>query len=97
MSKDGHSGGSSGTSPSGPQTAPTASQALLDIADLRHLVYPLPLHPIEALRAYFPLGYLPVIFGGKSFNPETEISDLSGKVYLVTGGTSLCFELFHAI
>jgi hypothetical protein len=26
------------------------------------------------------------MFGGKSFNPETDIPDLSGKVILVTGG-----------
>jgi hypothetical protein len=27
------------------------------------------------------------LFGGKSFEPETDIPDLSGKVILVTGGT----------
>lgn len=27
------------------------------------------------------------LFGGKSFDPEKDIPDLSGKVIIVTGGT----------
>ena len=27
------------------------------------------------------------LFGGKSFEPENDIPDLSGKVIIVTGGT----------
>ena len=28
-----------------------------------------------------------IMFGGKKFNPDTEIPDLTGKTILVTGGT----------
>lgn len=35
------------------------------------------------------------LFGGKSFDPEKDIPDLSGKVIIVTGGTHSSLILSH--
>lgn len=76
-------------------SSPTASP-LLDVLELRQLLYLTLQHPIEAFQAYFPQDYLPTMFGSKRFTPETDIPNLSGKVYLVTGGwTSRSFWAAH--
>lgn len=77
-------------------TLPSTTSPLLDLLELRQLFYPTLQHPIEALQAYFPQDYLPTMFGGKRLTPETDIPNLSGKVYLVTGGwTSRSFGAAH--
>lgn len=62
-------------------------QATSELLDLRYLLLHSLLHPLQALQSnlfhLFPLN-MP---GRKSFNAETDIPDLSGKVIMVTGGT----------
>ncbi|MCJ1250366.1 hypothetical protein MMC30_007592 [Trapelia coarctata] len=73
-------------SSSSTSASPTTTNTLLDLLEFRRFLYPTLQHPIEAVQAFFPQDYLPTMFGGKSFTPETDIPDLSGRVYLVTGG-----------
>ena len=46
--------------------------------------------PASALRELLEIStqprYFSTMFGGKSFNPKTDIPNLAGKVILVTGG-----------
>ena len=42
-------------------------------------------HPLAAVEILLPQLDM---FGGISFNPDTDIPDLSGKIILVTGGKS---------
>jgi len=65
---------------------PTATNTLLDILEFHRLLYATLQNPIGTVQAFFPQDYLPTMFWGKSFTPEIDIPDLSGRVYLVTGG-----------
>lgn len=59
-----------------------------DIQDLRtwtSLLTPYIFRPLTAIQVYFPNMWP---FGGKLFNPEVGIGDLSDKVILVTGGNT---------
>ena len=59
-----------------------------NVRDLRTwtlLLKPYIFHPITAIQVYLPNMWP---FGGKTFNPEADISDLSNKVILVTGGNT---------
>jgi hypothetical protein len=55
---------------------------VLEIIEITGFIIPYVFNPIEGFRAFFPT------MGASSFNPETDIGDLSGKVILVTGGES---------
>lgn len=46
------------------------------------------LRPVEYLTSVLPHFISRAMFSSKSFNPEKDIPDLSGKVILVTGGKS---------
>jgi hypothetical protein len=65
--------------------APLA-HALIELADFRKVITDSIFHPIEAFNTYLPHLNPFKMFGAKSFNPETDIPDLSGKIILVTGG-----------
>lgn len=56
---------------------------ILEILETTGFITPYILHPIQGFHTYFPT------MGATSFNPETRIGDLNGKVILVTGGWSL--------
>src|SRR5437764_11639975 len=49
------------------------------------------LQPAEVVNSFLPKYH--EMFSSKSFNPETDISDLSEKVILVTGGLCRSFPL----
>ena len=70
----------------------SALQAITDLRDFRHAFFELFLHPVDT---YHALAHLKVyeLFGGNSFSPEKDIPDLSGKVILVTGGSSSLHSL----
>ncbi len=56
---------------------------ILEIVEASGFVTPYILHPIQGFHAYFPT------MGATSFDPNSSIGDLTGKVILVTGGWSL--------
>ena len=60
--------------------------AFQELSDLSTLAVQGILHPIDSLSAYVLPSIFLNMFGGISFNPAQDISDLSGKVVLVTGG-----------
>lgn len=62
--------------------------SFLELADFSKVIRHSILHPIEALDTYLPHLNPIKMLGGKTFNPEIDIPDLSGKIVLVTGGTS---------
>ena len=66
----------------------SALQAITDVLDFRHAFFEFILHPVDTYHAYLPHLNVYELFGGKSFSPEKDIPDLSGKVILVTGGQS---------
>lgn len=58
----------------------------VELTDFYHPILDSLLHPISALNTNLPHLDPYNMFGGKSFNPATDIPDLRGKVILVTGG-----------
>lgn len=53
---------------------------ILGIVEMTGFITPYLLHPIQGFHTYFPT------MGAASFNQESSIVDLAGKVILVTGG-----------
>lgn len=88
---------SSTISSSGPQshTSIRNSSVFSDIAELinfYHFILDSLFHPVSALNTNLPHLNPYNMFWGKTFNPATEISNLSGKVILVTGGQAAFYS-----
>ena len=66
----------------------SALQPITDVLEFRHVFFEFVLHPVDTYQAYLPHLNVYELFGGKTFSPERDIPDLSGKVILVTGGQS---------
>lgn len=60
-----------------------------ELLDFSSLISHSLLHPLSALNTNLPHLNPLNMFGGKSFNPATDIPNLNGKVILVTGGMLL--------
>ena len=64
--------------------------SLLEVIETTGFFTPYIFHPIQGFHTYFPT------MGAATFDPETSIGDLAGKVILVTGGVSplpkLCYD-----
>ncbi|KAL8992374.1 MAG: hypothetical protein Q9169_007150 [Polycauliona sp. 2 TL-2023] len=67
-------------------------QAVSETFDLRYLILQSLLNPLSALRSnlshLLPRTMFGGMFGGKKFNAEKDIPNLSGKVIIVTGGNN---------
>lgn len=76
-----YSNGNKGTSHRDHIYIPWISWAnLLEVIEAASIFTPYILHPIRGLNTVFPE------MGATSFNPNSSIADLAGKVILVTGG-----------
>ena len=68
--------------------------SFIELFDFYSLLVDSLLHPYSAVNRNFPHLNPFNMFGGKTFNPTTDIPNIGGKVILVTGGLPTLLEIY---